>query len=188
MMINLSNYCISQTKMFSHFGCPNLLGLRHMLTLAIGYFNTGSTAQILNLGASLTHSLIQFNQSSGSNSFWIHLLSFISTNHHHLSPRHQHFSPGFTISNFALCDSLLCGQNNLFGIYVSDHIPTFKTPHYPDVQRSCTLACEPRACMICPRLTSPLSILAVAPTIPYPFHTPSTASFSLTAKLLHVLG
>lgn len=82
MMINLSNYCISQTKMFSHFGCPNLLGLRHMLTLAIGYFNTGPTAQILNLGASLTPSLIQFNQSSGSNSFWIHLLSFISTNHH----------------------------------------------------------------------------------------------------------
>lgn len=39
-----------------------------------------------------------------------------------------------------------------------------------------------------PQLTSPLSILAVAPTVPYPFHTPSTASFSLTAKLLYVLG
>ena len=32
---------------------------RHMLTLAIEYFNTGPTAQILNFGASLTPSLIR---------------------------------------------------------------------------------------------------------------------------------
>ena len=43
--------------MFSHFGCPDLLGLGYTLTLAIGYFSTGPTAltaPIINWGASST--------------------------------------------------------------------------------------------------------------------------------------